>query len=206
MQIVLPVVSRFLVHQSLSAQARDILRSIHCLTHPSRLTLEIQDCKTEALSNIHTPEIQTREGEELETADTSTQTDKISEEKMTLNGNDERLQELERTLSKARQSENAAKAEILRKDIEISRLKILSDKRPLQENGASSEVSPSKKAKTQHKVENNTSQEEIFPSSTISSSSHAEGQLSVEEMMKDFSDKLNDNIVPRNFANDSDSE
>merc|ERR1719234_945609 len=114
---------------------------------------------------------------------------------MTLNGNDERLQELERTLSKARQAESAAKAEILRKDIEISRLKIFSEKRPLQENGASSAVSPSKKAKTNHKEENDTSQEEIFPSSSISSSSHAEGQLSVEEMMKDFSDKLNDNIV-----------
>ena len=204
-QIALPVVSRLLTHDSLSVQAREILRSLHSLTHPSRLTLEIQDCKTEALSNIHTPEIEMKEDEELELADSSTQTDIFSEQKGSLNGNDERLQELEQTLRKARQAETAANAEILKKDIEISRLKILSEKRPLKENGASIEtVSPSKKAKTHHEVENNPSQEEIFPSS---SSISAEGQLSVEDMMKDFSDKLNDNIVPpRNFTNDSDSD
>ena len=76
-QIALPVVSRFLVHDSLSAKAREILRSIHSLTHPSRLTLEIQDCNTEALGNIHTPEIETRGDEELETVDTFTQTEKV---------------------------------------------------------------------------------------------------------------------------------
>ena len=93
----------------------------------------------------------------------------------------------------------------MKKDIEISRLKILSEKRPLQENGASSgTVSPSKKVKTHHKVENNPSEAEIFPPS---SSVNGEGQLSVEDMMKDFSDKLNENIMPpRNFANDSDSD
>ena len=139
-------------------------------------------------------------------ADISTQTDNVSERKESLNSvGDERLQELEKSLRKARQAEAAANAEILKKDIEISRLKILSEKRPLKENGASSDtVSPSKKVKTHHKVENNPSEAEIFPPS---SSVNGEGQLSVEDMMKDFSDKLNENIMPpRNFANDSDSD
>ena len=202
-QIALPVVSRFLGHELLSTQAKNLLRTIHSLTHPSRLTMDVQDCKTVALNNIHTPEIEETK-EHLEIADTSTQTENILEVKAMVNGEGERIQKLESALNEARLAESAVRAEILRRDIEISRLKGLSEKRSHTEIGASNDsLSPSKKAKTHHQLEVQPSpQAEIFPTDQ----SNGEGQLSVEDMMKDFSDKLNDNIVPRNFTNDSDSE
>merc|ERR1712029_657809 len=128
---------------------------------------------------------------------------------------DERIKKLEQELARIKRLESEARADIMRKEIEISRLKISAEKRPSSAttNGKISGADDggsiaSKRAKMiEDNVEKNSleKEEENVDLPTLDSENGDKSKLSVEEMLKDFSNKLNKNIIPK-FTQDSDSD
>merc|ERR1712227_1196456 len=114
-----------------------------------------------------------------------------------------KLKELEEALEKTKRAEAAVRAELMKKEIELSRVKILAEKRSLESCRGANDIAI-KKPKIVEKVEiinSNKMNGEIFEQDQ----ELGEDQLSVDDMLKDFSDKLNKNIIPK-FTQDSDSD
>merc|ERR1711915_205089 len=113
------------------------------------------------------------------------------------------MKQMEAELSSVKKYEASARADLLKRDLEISQLKIKSEKRTCPE------VS---EKETEHlvtkKVKYTVSEEDKNPSPAPQSSNQSAPEngdsLTVDEMMKDFSDKLNENILPK-FTTESDS-
>ena len=205
LSISIPVVTRLMNNPKLSQEARNILQTIQSAAHPARYTYDIKDSKTANQNGFDLPQLDSNEEDaELETSDTSTQTDKIVSSSNTSDSNSKDLTDeitkLKADLNKFKKLESEARVELMRKDVELSRLKISGEKRSIKEpteptqNGVSSTKKPKLKESTENLVDD-----------SGSGSNLKEGQLSVEEMMKDFSDKLNKNIIPK-FTQDSDSD
>merc|ERR1712130_883392 len=120
----------------------------------------------------------------------------------------------EQELARVKRLESEARAEVMRKEIEISRLKISAEKRPSSEtNGKISGVNngPSVASKRAKLIEDNVEKKSLekddedveLPS--LEAENGDKSKLSVEDMLKDFSNKLNKNIIPK-FTQDSDSD
>ena len=202
-QIALPIIAKFLHDPKLSVQSRDILQSLHSMLHPARPTLDIRDYTT-ASSDILDPVNDNETSEDdIECVAVETQTEVVREEdKQARNDNGElraKCSNLEQKLSKISSSECALRAELLKKEMEIRKLKVQAEKRTV-----SSDInpSPSKKAKADSP---NIDVTNPLHDSNATDKEKDEDNLSVEDMMKDFSDKLKDNILPK-FTQDSDSE
>jgi len=208
-QITAPIISKLVSNPSLSIQARDALLSLQTLCHPARSSLDIRDCKTSTLESLNevVEEEDAEDETETEVASTFTQTDLLES-----NGNgvfkeqqNNKLKELEEALEKTKRAEAAVRAELMKKEIELSRVKILAEKRSLEScRGANDNDIAIKKPKIVEKVEiinSNKMNGEIFEQDQ----ELGEDQLSVDDMLKDFSDKLNKNIIPK-FTQDSDSD
>jgi len=208
-QIAAPVISKLFTNPSLSSQAKDALQSLQTLTHPVRLTLDIRDCKTlaqDSLNRVIEDDI-VDEDVETEVTSTFTQTDPSQnhENEGFKHQENAKLKELEEALDKTKRSEAAARAELMKKEIELSRVKILAEKRSLEsDSDVKVKDNNNKKLKTNDIVEDSKVDKvngEIFEQDK----DDGQDKLSVDEMLKDFSDKLNKNILPK-FTQDSDSD
>ena len=206
LQLALPALTRLSSRPGLSLQIRSSLASLQSVIHPARHSLDVQDCKTATLNTLTAEDIEEEEDTDTLMADVSIQTDNIvtadTGDSSGDNENVRKIRELEEMLRKVKESESAAKTELMRKDIEISRMKIWTEKQ--LKRGNSEKVDDgelSKKVKMDQHISEVPDLE--FPSSDADPGGD---QLSVADMLKDFSDKLNDNIVPKFTNEDSDSD
>ena len=206
LQLALPALARLSSRPGLSLQIRSSLASLQSVIHPARHSLDVQDCKTATLNTLTAEDIEEEEDTDTLMADVSIQTDNIvTADTGDSSGDNEsvrKIRELEEMLRKVKESESAAKTELMRKDIEISRMKIWTEKQ--LKRGNSEKVDDgelSKKVKMDQQIPEVPDLE--FPSSDADPGGD---QLSVADMLKDFSDKLNDNIVPKFTHEDSDSD
>ena len=208
-QLALPLLARISNSPGLSTQARQGLTSLSLMMHPTRLTLDTDNTVASHVNTLTEPD-QIAEEAQLSSASTQTsEPEPLHQRAGEAAGADlkivqERMKQMEAELSKVKKSEASARAELLKRDLEISQLKTKSEKRTSQE------VS---EKETEHlftkKVKYTASEEEDHPSPAPQSSNQSAPEngdsLTVDEMMKDFSDKLNENIVPK-FTTDSDSD
>jgi len=215
----IPLITNLMANPRLSAQARNFLTSIHTMIHPARFTMDISDSKMANQESLSVPEDILKEDDvELELIESFTQTEvtEASENVQKVEvKDDERIKKLEQELARIKRLESEARADIMRKEIEISRLKISAEKRPSSAttNGKISGADDgpsvaSKRAKMiEDKVEKKSleKEEEDMDLPTLDSENSDKSKLSVEEMLKDFSNKLNKNIIPK-FTQDSDSD
>jgi len=149
-----------------------------------------------------------KEIENVEIVNTSTQTDTDSSDIPEGVDTSMRIKELEEAVMKAKEGERAARAEVIRKDIELSRAIINAQKRTANEEKHSIDPKKSKFSENDDLIKSEES--EIFPQSVstneVATDKPTESHLSVNEMLQDFSAKLNSNLLQTNFAADSDSE
>merc|ERR1719189_587543 len=98
----------------------------------ARHSLDVQDCKTATLNTLTAANIEEEEDTDNLMADVSIQTDNIvtadTGDSSGDNENIKKIEELEEMLREVKESESAAKTELMRKDIEISRIKIWTEK------------------------------------------------------------------------------
>lgn len=204
-QISLPLLTRLLHSPGLSAQARQCLDSLNLMMQPARLTLSTEDTRTAALSSL---------SELREISSTASQTDRQQpEEPQNTEEKMERINQMESELRKAKQAEASARAELLKRELEISQLKANSVKRSSMVIGET-EITGVGVVTKKKKYSNNQEDQPRSPSPVpdlcnleLSNSPREDGDhLTVQDMLKDFSDKLNDNIVPKFTKTESDSE
>ena len=209
-QISLPLLSRLLHSPGLSVQARQCLLSLNMMMQPARLTLSTDNTRTASLNTL---------SEETEVCSTSSQTDSqqsdhsqsedviITEQRM------EKINQMESELRQAKQAEAKARAELLKRELEISQLKAAAVKRSSLVVGESEingdGVVNKKKKYTYHQEDQPRSPSPVPDSCNLELSNSAKedgDNLTVQDMLKDFSDKLNDNIMPKFTERESDSE
>merc|ERR1719250_198915 len=158
---------------------------------------------------------QTDAGDEIEDVEVTSiglQTDTITIVPSDVNvDTSKRIAELEEAVRKAKEAEKAARAEVVRKDIELSRAAINAQKRAANEEKVHRET---KKSKISEGDDMGNISEDLPQSSSTyadettseaASDKPGEDHLSVGEMLQDFSAKLNSNLLSTNFAADSDS-
>merc|ERR1719470_333026 len=154
--------------------------------------------------------------DDVELANTGTQTEVTtrSENVEVADDSSKRIRELENALKAAKAAEGAARAEVMRKDVELSRAAINAQKRAANDEKLAREAKKSKLSEENVSFDN-LEPEDLEPSHHTPSGATQEGavreetseaKLSVNEMLQDFSDKLNSNLLPSNFTADSDSE
>merc|ERR1719495_2212830 len=111
---------------------------------------------------------------------------------------DDRIKKLEQELARVKRLESEARAEVMRKEIEISRLKISAEKRPISEtNGKISGANngPSLASKRAKLIEDNVEkkslekEDEDVEIPSLEAENGDKSKLSVEDMLKDFSNK-----------------
>ena len=172
---------------------------------PARLTLSTEDTRTAALSSL---------SELREISSTASQTDRQQpEEPQNTEEKMERINQMESELRKAKQAEATARAELLKRELEISQLKANSVKRSSMVIGET-EITGVGVVTKKKKYSNNQEDQPRSPSPVpdlcnleLSNSPREDADhLTVQDMLKDFSDKLNDNIVPKFTKTESDSE
>merc|ERR1712150_43711 len=125
----------------------------------------------------------------------------------------ERIKQMESELSKAKQAEATARAELLKRELEISQLKANSVKRTsmvigeTEINGLGGVAKKKKYTNIQDDPPRSPSPVPDSCNLELTNSPMEDGDnLTVQDMLKDFSDKLNDNIVPKFTKAESDSE
>ena len=125
----------------------------------------------------------------------------------------EKINQMESELRQAKQAEAKARAELLKRELEISQLKAAAVKRSSLVVGES-EINGDGVVNKKKKYTNNQEDQPRSPSPVpdscnleLSNSPKEDGDnLTVQDMLKDFSDKLNDNIMPKFTERESDSE
>lgn len=215
-----PAALSLLYHSpSLAPKVRSALLILQKTAHPGRPTLDIQDTNTATVNNvINGKDVKDENDEEMddvELANIGTQTEVTSSENLEVaDDSSRRIRELENALKAAKSAEGAARAEVMRKDIELSRAAINAQKRSANAEKLAGEAKKRKFSEESAVFDHPESdiQEPLqhLPSDTtregVAKEESSEAKLSVNEMLQDFSDKLNSNLLPSNFTADSDSE
>merc|ERR1712142_877280 len=116
---------------TLAAEVRPAQLLLQNITHPGRHSLAIQDTHVVSLNNLVTDKTDEEENEieNVAVVNTSTQTDIDSSDIPEVVDTSMRIKELEAAVLKAKEGERAARAEIIRKDIELSKATINAQKK-----------------------------------------------------------------------------
>lgn len=212
-QLSLPALSLLSSSPSLSPQVRRALLSLQSTLHPSRLTLDIQDTNIASINAVvHGKDSieEIDEEEDLELCNTATQTEHTNSNTVhTVDDSGKRIKELEDALKIAKAGEREARAQVMKKDIEISRAAINAQKRAAKEEKIDGEAKKLKISEELRDVEEACLASALDSAEGLSKSAsdeYSETKLSVEEMLADFSDKLNSNLITTNLTAESDSE
>merc|ERR1712013_444710 len=215
-QICPAVLSLHSHNPALASQLRPARVLLQAIAHPARHSLDILDTRAVSLNTLENIK-QNDAGDEIEDVEVTSiglQTDTITMVPSDVNvDTSKRIAELEDAVRKAKEAEKAARAEVVRKDIELSRAAINAQKRAANEEKVHREA---KKSKISGGDDLGDISEDLAPSlsstyadettSEAASDKPGEDHLSVGEMLQDFSAKLNSNLLPTNFAADSDSD
>jgi len=203
---------------SLAPQVRAALQLVQNTVHPARPSLDIQDTHTVTVNNVLNSRDAADENEDevgdVEIANTGTQTEAGNcDQELVVNDTTKRIKELEDALKVAKAAESAARAQVMRKDIELSRAAINAQKRAANEEKLAVGAKKTKLSEEAinldnlevnlHQLPSNVTERRSVEAATDESTDLS---LSVGEMLQDFSAKLNSNLIPSNFTGDSDSE
>jgi len=210
-----PAALNLLSHSpALAPQVRAALLLLQTTAQPTRPGLDIQDTHTatlKALLRDQEDDIGNEdENEDVNFTSTGMQTESTSDGLVDMDNTRRRIEELEEALRKAKSAESVARAEVIRKDIELSRAVINAQKRAANDEKIAGEA---KKSKISEQVKHSNNREETLHQSVpnaqeveTAESSSGDPKLSVDEMLQDFSAKLNSNLLPANLDADSDSD
>jgi len=215
-QICPAVLSLHSHNPALASQLRPAQVLLQAIAHPARHSLDILDTRAVSLNTLENIK-QNDAGDEIEDVEVTSiglQTDTITMVPSDVNvDTSKRIAELEDAVRKAKEAEKAARAEVVRKDIELSRAAINAQKRAANEEKVQTGTG-AKKSKISEGDDLGNSSENLPQSSfnyadettsEAASDKSGEGSLSVGEMLQDFSAKLNSNLLSSNFA-ESDSD
>jgi len=212
-QICPAVLNLHSLNPALASQLRPAQILLQTIAHPARHALDIQDTSVVNHNTLDSAKYNDTEEdtEDVEVTSIGMQTDNPSMVPSdVVDDTSKRIAELEEAVRKAKEAEKAARAEIVRKDIELSRAAINAQKRAANEEKAFREAKKSKISESDNfaDISDNlpqSSNSEGVASIETASKKPDESQLSVGEMLEDFSAKLNSNLLPANFA-ESDSD
>jgi len=202
---------------TLAPQVRAALQLLQNTVHPARPSLDIQDTHTVTVNTVLNGRDAADEKEDevdVELSNIGTQTEAGNcEQEVVVNDTTKRIKELEDALKVAKAAESAARAQVMRKDIELSRAAINAQKRAANEEKFAVEAKKSKMSEEAVNLNNFEVNLHPLPSNVTERGSveaatdeSTDLSLSVGEMLQDFSAKLNSNLIPSNFTGDSDSE
>merc|ERR1719369_1728812 len=166
-QICPAVLNLHSLNPALASQLRPAQILLQTIAHPARHTLDIQDTSVVNHNTLDSAKYNDTEEdtEDVEVTSIGMQTDNPSMVPSdVVDDTSKRIAELEEAVRKAKEAEKAARAEIVRKDIELSRAAINAQKRAANEEKAFREAKKSK----------------ISESDNLPQSSNSEGVASIE--------------------------
>jgi len=213
-QICPAVLNLHSLNPALASQLRPAQILLQATAHPARHTLDIQDTSVVSLNKLDSSNYNDTEDatDDVEVTSIGVQTETQSMvPSNVIDDTSKRIAELEEAVRKSKEAEKAARAEIIRKDIELSRAVINAQKRAANEEKANREAKKSKiseidtSANLSDNLPHSSSNSVDVTSVEAATNKPDESQLSVGEMLEDFSAKLNSNLLPANFA-ESDSD
>jgi len=195
-------------HASMSDEVRSALLFWQESVRPTRSTLEIKNVTQttiDAFNGVTTDEEELQV--DVETVSVASQTQADTDSNLTkdkVSESEKRILELEKSLAVALENAKSLKGQLNDKISELSSMKL---KRSVLEENQSSNVKKQKLNESEVSVSATSVDINpiVLPNTEDKKKSESSESLSVSEMLRDFSDKLNSNLITTTFA-DSDTD